>query len=83
MNVIGYSARSAACGFAWNPEVLIVLSTLTMFVLGYAGWHRLTSQTPKLVDRATRRWPRSSAVSPFLAQLGLLHQGRRESLQRG
>ena len=34
MNVIGYSALSAARGLAWNPEVLIVFRTLTMFLLG-------------------------------------------------
>lgn len=34
INVIGYSLLSAACGMAWNPEILITFRTLTMFVLG-------------------------------------------------
>ncbi|BEU28518.1 MFS transporter [Paraburkholderia sp. 22B1P] len=34
INVIGYSALSVCCGFAWNGDVLIVFRALTMFVLG-------------------------------------------------
>lgn len=51
VNVISYSVLSVACGLAWNPQVLIVFRTLTMFALGMqvvTGYSYLNEFTPAM-----------------------------------